>query len=88
MTISSLTQQASIALDAEITNILIVELGISEDVVTGSKLISDAVLDSFDRIRLVSFLDEKYSLDIPWDFVTPTNFDTVPCIVRMIQSLQ
>ncbi|MDD1673747.1 MAG: phosphopantetheine-binding protein [Methanomicrobiales archaeon] len=50
-------------------------------------LTSAGVIDSIGLIQLIDYLEEKYNLEVPLEFITPDNFDTLEGIERTIRQL-
>ena len=48
-------------------------------------LMDDELLDSFDVVGIAGELMEKYDIEITVDDVEPENFNSVDCIVNLVQ---
>jgi len=46
------------------------------------------VIDSIILLQLVDFLENKYTIEIPVDMLTPENFDTLAGISQTVQKLR
>jgi acyl carrier protein len=73
---------------SKVRTILIEDLGLGESLISDGKLLSKGGLDSFDRIRLVDLLQERFNVYIGWESVVPDNFDSVSTIVRLIAMIK
>jgi acyl carrier protein len=51
-------------------------------------LISSGIVDSFSMVSLKTFLEKKYSVDIPDAKATPEAFDTVDNIITLLDELK
>ena len=51
-------------------------------------LIEEGILDSMALMQLVGFLEERTSVRVPDDEVSPENFETIEAIERMVDRLQ
>lgn len=51
-------------------------------------LTETGVIDSIILIQLVDFLENKYTIEIPLEMLTPENFDTLDGINRSVMSLK
>ena len=51
-------------------------------------LVSDALLESFDLVQLVSTLEEELGVEIGGRNITKENFDSLDRIVSLMESLQ
>lgn len=61
----------------------------SEEILTytGSSLVADGVIGSFELISLVSELEEAFGIEIDAEYVTEENFGNKDRIVALIESL-
>lgn len=59
-----------------------------EDVNESSPLISSGIVDSFSMVSLKTFLEKKFSVQIPDAKATPEAFDTVSNIVALLEELR
>ncbi len=50
-------------------------------------LITGGIVDSFSMVSLKRFLERKYALSIPDAEASPTAFDTVESIARLVERL-
>lgn len=75
------------SIEAKIRTILIEDLGLEEGRVARGQLFSAGGLDSFDRIRLVELLQDRFGINIDWRLVIPTHFDSDTKIARLIKSI-
>ena len=55
-----------------------------QDLNPGTELITQNLLDSMEFLELVSYLEEKYSIELDPDVLTPENFKTPTDIARMV----
>lgn len=53
-----------------------------------SPLISSGIVDSFSMVSLKTFLEKKYSVQIPDAKATPDAFDTVENILELLAELK
>jgi acyl carrier protein len=51
-------------------------------------LTETGVIDSIILLQLVDFLENKYTIEIPVDMLTPENFDTLAGISRTVKKLK
>ena len=51
-------------------------------------LTETGVIDSIILLQLVDFLENKYTIEIPVDMLTPENFDTLAGISQTVQKLR
>ena len=49
-----------------------------------TKLISGGIVDSFSMVSLKMFLEKKFKITIPDDKATPEAFDSVNCIMKLL----
>lgn len=49
-----------------------------------NSLIDEGILDSMLLLKLVAFLEERFTITIGSDEVIPENFETADCIARLI----
>ena len=75
------------SLETVVKHLLIDDLGIPVDLVLGGNLLSGDILDSFDRIRLIELLEERFSVPIAWTDMVPKNFDCVDSILKLLDRL-
>jgi len=75
-------------IESKIERILLDDLGVSPDLVHAGYLFSGAELDSFDRIRLVELLQERFEIQIDWSAVIPENFDSISAMVQLIRTIR
>jgi acyl carrier protein len=64
---------------------LLQELRPDSDFMTSSDFISDFLLDSFDIITLISELEERYSIQIPIEGITPEDFLSFESIIDIVR---
>jgi acyl carrier protein len=67
----------------------------TEGFLNGKKILKEndsltetGVIDSIILLQLVDFLEDKYKIEIPFDMLTPENFDTLAGIDRSISRLR
>jgi len=58
------------------------------EVQTDTPLISSGIVDSFSMVSLKTFLEKKYSINLPDSEATPEAFDTVDSITALVQKHQ
>ena len=58
------------------------------EVVCDTPLISSGIVDSFSMVSLKTFLEKKYSINLPDAEATPEAFDTVDSIVTLVRKHQ
>ena len=46
------------------------------------------VIDSITLLKLIDFLENKYSIEIPLEMITPENFDTLAGINQSVMKLK
>jgi acyl carrier protein len=51
-------------------------------------LIEEGILDSMGLMQVVAFLEERTTVRVPDDEVSPENFETIEAIERMVDRLQ
>ena len=56
----------------------------NQDLNPGTELITQNLLDSMEFLELVSYLEEKYNIELDPDVLTPENFKTPTDIARMV----
>ncbi len=54
------------------------------EVANDTPLISSGIVDSFSMVSLKTFLEKKYSINLPDAEATPEAFDTVDSIVALV----
>ena len=57
----------------------------AEELTSDTPLISGGIVDSFSMVSLKVFLEKKYQIKIPDEDATPTAFDTVNKIVKLVK---
>ena len=72
------------SVEAAIRGILIEEFGLPEGLVDSGQFVSEGGLDSFDYIRLVELLRERFRVEVDWHLIVPHDFESVPAIARMV----
>ena len=55
---------------------------------SGSNLVKDEIIDSFELISLISRLEEEFDLDIDAKYVNEENFGNKDKIIALISSLR
>jgi len=60
------------------------DLGVAEDLGRDDLLFTSGAIDSFDLVRILSFLNDRFSLDIPPLEVSLENFDSVARIGALV----
>jgi acyl carrier protein len=78
---------AAMSIAAKVRTVLIDDLGLEEGLVAQGQLFSKGGLDSFDRIRLVDLLQERFGISIDWRLVVPRHFDSDTEIARLIERI-
>ena len=51
-------------------------------------LMDDGILDSFDVVSIISELNDEFSIAIRVNELTPTNFNSVNAMMKMVERLQ
>ncbi|MDD1673291.1 MAG: acyl carrier protein [Methanomicrobiales archaeon] len=76
-------------IQADLTNYLRSMAFLPKDATLDPKdsLTSAGIIDSIGLIQLIDFIDEKYQIQVPVDWVSPENFDTLEGIERVIKKL-
>ena len=76
--------------ECEIIDYLRDELGAPEDLTPSAPLFSSGTVDSFDLIRILSFLDERFGVEVTPLEVSLENFDSVRgmCALVLARSSQ
>lgn len=54
------------------------------DFTESSDFIEDGMLDSFDIVTLVTELEDKFSISIDGEDITPENFATIETIINLV----
>jgi D-alanine--poly(phosphoribitol) ligase subunit 2 len=72
----------------DIVAILTNELGLGADVVTRGALMTAGALESFDFVRLVSLLEERFAIEIASSLIIPSNFDSVDSMAALVEDLR
>jgi len=57
----------------------------AEALTADTPLISGGIVDSFSMVSLKVFLEKRYAIKIPDEDATPTAFDTVAKIVKLVK---
>lgn len=52
------------------------------------ELMDGGILDSFDVVTIISELDDEYDIHITVDELKPENFNSVECIMAMVNRLK
>jgi len=60
----------------------------AEEITPEDGLIERGIIDSVGLMQLMSFIEERASLRIPDHMVTPTNFESVVAMERMVEELR
>lgn len=53
-----------------------------------TSLIKSGIIDSFEMVTVLVFVESKFDIDIPLLEATPENFDTISNIVKLIERCQ
>jgi len=61
--------------------------GAADDLDATTPLLELGVLDSLSMVSLLAFIDEKYGVTVPEEYVLPEHFETVAHIASLIDSL-
>jgi len=67
---------------------ILTDLHSDVDFETHTKLIDDAVLDSFDIITIIAEISEEFDVEIPADKIVPENFNSAVSLLELIESLE
>jgi acyl carrier protein len=51
-----------------------------------TRLLKSSVLDSLSAVKLVSFLEERYGIEILPHEMDPSHLDTLPAIAELVQA--
>ena len=73
----------------EIRDLIVRELqwnGSPDDLTDDYPLLDGSVLDSLDILKLVAFLEEKYSIDVDDKELVPEHFETISNISHFVES--
>ena len=70
--------------ESDILQYLRDELGVPEDLTPAAPLFSNGTVDSFDLVRILSFLGERYGLEISPLEVSLENFDCVKSMSELV----
>lgn len=57
------------------------------DFKTGTTLIDDGILDSFDIISLIAEIDQEFDVQIPAEEIVPENFNSAQALFELITRL-
>jgi acyl carrier protein len=71
-----------------IEGLLLDDLGLAPELVERGGLFSRSGLDSFDRLRLLALLQERFNVHVEWEDTAPEKFETVKTIATLILDLQ
>jgi len=72
----------------DIEAILTNELGLRAEVVNRGRLLTTGALESFDLVRLISLLEERFAIEIASSSIIPSNFDSVDSMVALIANIR
>jgi acyl carrier protein len=72
------------AIETDILDYLRDELGAPSDLTPAAALFSNGTVDSFDLVRILSFLDERYGLEVSPLEVSLENFDSVRSMSALV----
>lgn len=72
----------------DIEAILTNEFGLSADVVNRGNLVTAGTLESFDLVKLISLLEERFAIEIAPNLITPSNFDSAEAMAVLIKGLR
>lgn len=67
---------------------ILIEVNDNIDYENESALISNGILDSVELVELVMKLEEEYGIEIPFDEISPDNFDSMEDVFHMIQRIR
>ena len=73
----------------EIRDLIIRELqwtGSPDALTDDYPLLDKSVLDSLDILKLVSFLEDRFSIDVEDEDLLPEHFETISSIARFVES--
>lgn len=71
----------------EVMNIL-KEIKPTKDLSSTNDIIEGGYIDSFELMLLITTLGEKFGIEIGVDDIVPENFNSIDCIVNMVEKLQ
>lgn len=54
----------------------------------GDKLVDNQIIDSLDIISFISEITDEFDVEIPYDEITPENFNSVAAMWSMIERLK
>jgi len=54
---------------------------------TTDSLTERGIIDSIGLIEFVDFIQDRYAIEIPGEYLTPENFDTIQGITNLISKL-
>ena len=72
--------------ESDILEYLREELGAPADLTPAAPLFSNGTVDSFDLIRILSFLDERFGVEVTPLEVSLENFDTVRSMCALVMA--
>lgn len=72
----------------DIEKILTNEIGIGAEIVSRGRLVTAGTLESFDLMRLVTLLEDRFAIEITPSLITPSNFDSVDSMATLIEDLR
>jgi acyl carrier protein len=78
---------SSVATD--IRDLIVRELqwsGSPDDLTDDYPLLDGKVLDSLDILKLVGFLEDRFSIDVDDEELVPEHFETISDIARLVES--
>jgi acyl carrier protein len=72
----------------DIEAILTGELGLRAEVVNGGRLLTTGAIESFDLVRLISLLEERFAIEVASSSIIPANFDSVDSMTALVGQLR
>ena len=63
--------------------------GITEqDVRMKTSLVTDKIIDSVDLVQIIGEIEETFEISIPFDEMSPENFDSIDAISDLVEKLK
>lgn len=73
--------------EAVIKKLVIEGLGVSPEIASSNELMSNKILDSFERMHLIDLLEERFNIKILSEYLTTENFGSTRSLARLIERL-